>query len=208
MLVNLARRGFYGDGYDFSPEARTAAEKHLRENHVSTIRLLNGLDESEAYEYIFLFEVIGYFPDIDAELVRLRRMLRDRGKLVLSFVGSGASYSAKALGNQRFFSRAEMTEVLLRSGFRVTAMWNFGYPLANLLAQFLNLSLLIKLALRRDRSRETWDVRQTGLFHETAFMKLLGCFINDRTICPFARLQMLFRKGDRGNGYIVMAEKT
>ncbi len=208
MLVTLSQLGFYGDGYDFSEDARRIAKKYLNRKGVSNIALLSKLDEKQSYDYIFAFEVIGYLQDLNKELGFLRNLLKQNGKLIISFVKKGATYSSNALGKQTFFYCTEVEEMLSNTGYRTTKIWNYGYPLANMLSPFLSIFLLLKLH-RQKASREdtTLSVQQSGLFHENVLMAILGVLINRITIYPLAKIQLLFKNTNLGNGYIVLAER-
>ena len=206
MLSNLAAHGFHGDGYDFSTSARRVAERHLRRERVSGVRLLDAIDERETYDYVFVLEVLGYVPDILATLGALRRLLRPGGKLIMSVPRKGAAYSTTAMGVQRFFTRGEIAEAVDQVGFRLVEIRNYGFPLANLLSPFLMAGFILKtLELRGGVLYKPMDVRLTGLFHENLFMRALGLAVNRLTIRPFAALQTLFMDTNLGNGYIAVA---
>ncbi len=207
LLLTLSKLGYYGDGYDFSDEARRCTSKLLARHGVSSVRLLSSMEEKGSYDYIFMLEVLGYFEDPKKELHLLRQFLKKNGQLIVSVVKKGSSYSSMLLGNQYFFSRDEINTLLLRAGFRVMVIWNYGYPLANILSPLLSASLRMRGCGLKNDPRNILEVRQTGLVHEHVFMKMVSFLVNSITIYPFAQVQSFFKNTDFGNGYIIIAQK-
>lgn len=207
MLLTLRGKRFYGDGYDFSKEAFIRTKNLLDKNKVSSIKLLTSINScQEKYDYIFLLEVIGYLKDIDKKLKLFHRLLNNNGFFIFSFVKKEASYSPQKLGGQKFFSKKEMVKILAKNGFEVMKIWNYGYPLANILAPFFMFFLGLK-NLSFLKSKKQLKTKETGYMHENIIMRIISLFINPITIYPFAKLQLLFKNTDLGNGYIMISKK-
>jgi SAM-dependent methyltransferase len=82
FLVTLAKMGFAGDGYDPSQQANLCASRNLCEAGVHTVNLLPAMPSAEQYDYIFFFEVIGYFEDPRRELAKMITLLKPGGRLL------------------------------------------------------------------------------------------------------------------------------
>ena len=202
MLETLARWGHRGVGYDPSPQAREAAQQMLARQGITQVRLVEQLPESERFDYIFLFEVLGYFPEPEAELRRFRGLLKPGGRIVFSFVRQDSGYSREAVGDMRTFSAAEIDGLLAAAALKASAKWNYGFPLANLMRPAM---VAVNSAwLRRQRS----GAGSTGMVHTSPLMKIVGALVNRVTIWPWAAAQLLFRDTDLGNGYVVAAESA
>ncbi len=206
MLTCLARLGFAGHGYDFSTEAKKEAQLVLTAAGAQNIVLLDKFPASEKYAYIFFFDVIGYFSDVNAELSTLRERLKEGGKMIFSFVRKDAGYSNSLTGDMRCFDREEMVGLVEAAGLRVSAIWNYGFPLANFLVPFSNWYHRIR-SKKSGMENETIPVKQTAFVQKTMFMKFVVWVINPFTIFPFAAFQLLFRRTSLGNGYLLVAEK-
>jgi SAM-dependent methyltransferase len=203
MLVTLARLGFTGVGYEISPDAQAAAASLLASRAITAVDLVDRLPEAERFDWVFLFEVLGYLEHPLEEMRRYRSLLSPGGQIIFSFVRQGAGYSPEVLRNMRTFSATDVDELLVAASLRARVKWNYGFPLANLMRPAMN--TLHRARLRREP--ETGDGSQlTGLYHTAPAMLLVGALLNDITVRPWAALQMLFKNTDLGNGYLVAAE--
>ncbi|HUJ25949.1 MAG TPA: class I SAM-dependent methyltransferase [Myxococcales bacterium] len=204
MLASLAAWGFSGVGYDSSPQARAAAAALLAARGVTSVELRDHLPAGELFDYVFLFEVLGYFEDPAGELRRLRSLLRPGGVIIFSFVRDRAGYDPRVVGQMKTFSAAGIDALLSAAGLRARVKWNYGFPLANLMRPAMN---AVHLARRRGKESAE-ETRLTGLGHTAPALRLLGLAVNRLTIRPWGALQMLFRDTDLGNGYLVAAEPS
>ena len=204
MLVCLARLGFFGVGYDISEQARRTAQELLDAEAITTVRLVDRFPDQDRFDYVFLFEVLGYLEQPEEELRRYRKLLQPGGLIVFSFVREGAGYSPGVTGNMRTFAASEIEELLSAASLRARLKWNYGFPLANLMRPAMN-------ALHWARGRREpgpSDVSLTGLYHTAPTMRVVSAVMNEITIRPWASLQMLFKDTNLGNGYIVAAEAS
>lgn len=107
--VSIARRTYAGD-------ATVAIEQG------DAARLPGG---QSTFDAVVCFEAIYYFPDLWGFLIECRRVLKPGGKLVLCSVNprwSGFNTSPYAT---RYWSPAELSNELLRAGFRARFWWAF-----------------------------------------------------------------------------------
>lgn len=207
LLLTLAQRGYWGDGYDFSADAEQAARALLEKNEVSKVRLLSELKQAAGYDYLFFFEVIGYWKNPSQEISGLKTQLKNGGRLFFSFTSKhAAGFAEKVTGDMNCFTREDIIDMVSQDqDLSIEAIWNYGFPLANCLKPLLNLYHFVR-SKTRSQDIET-DIRQSGLAGRSAIIRLASFLINPITIYPFAKLQFFFRNTDLGTGYLVMVRR-
>jgi 2-polyprenyl-3-methyl-5-hydroxy-6-metoxy-1,4-benzoquinol methylase len=204
MLATLASRGFEGVGYDISASARETATQRLRRDGVSSVTLAAEMPAGP-FDYVFFFEVIGYWDDPIAELHRLREELAPSGCMIFSFLNARQQGAADRLtGNYRGFSRPEVLEFLEKAQLEAEAFWNYGYPLANLLKPVLDLYHWTRAYLRPEEA-QSCAMHVSGLPEKHLANRVAGAVFNPIALAPFVRAQRLFRNTDLGAGYVVLA---
>ena len=208
-MSTLAKLGYWGDGYDFSAGAREAAEELLACQAQTGVRLISRLPTTGAYDYIFFFEVIGYWQDRVAEIARLKDLLSPEGKIIFSFTKKDSGgFAEKATGNMKCFTKDEIVGMVERDlGLKTLQVCNYGFPLANALKPVLNLYYYLKHRGGGIDQAIDQDVRESGLASRLFIVRLASMIINPFTISPFAVFQYLFKNSDLGTGYIVVAGK-
>lgn len=208
MLQTLADLGYWGEGYDFSETARAAARDLLVSNCSAKVRLIRELPDEGPYDYIFFFEVIGYWNDPIREITRLKDLLSSSGKLVFSFTAKkSGGFAEKATGNMACFTREEIVAMLEHVPLRTLAIRNYGFPLSNLMKPFLNIFYYVKSKCGNNSNDLDADVKHSGMASRHLTVRLASIIINSFTIYPFLKLQHLFKDSDLGTGYIVIAGK-
>ncbi len=229
MLLTLSKMGYMGSGYDFSTKAHQEAKQLLAKCDHVNITLLSELDTEKQYDSILFFEVIGYFKDPVKELLDYKKILKSNGKVIFSFTNkNSAGFAEKATGAMNCFTREEIIKILERANFKVELIWNYGFPLSNILKPFLNFFHFLRVK-RSERSKSgkrskkdirvkthkkidhhhnvrVEDVKKSGLAHNFLLIKIISFFLNPITIYPFAKIQTYFKNTDLGNGYLVVAK--
>ena len=204
FLATLGAQGFTGAGYDVSPAARAAATRRLQRAGITGLELADAPPPGP-FDYIFFFEVMGYWSDPPAELRRLAAQLSPQGRLVFSFLNVRQQGAADRLtGNYRGFTRAQVVGFLEQAGLEAEEIWNYGYPLANLLKPALDLYHRVRAFFRPQRG-ERPEMEQSGLSEQQLANQAAGALFNPLFILPFVRAQRWFRRTDRGAGYVVLA---
>jgi SAM-dependent methyltransferase len=207
MLLTLAKLGYTGDGFDLSQSAQRAAKELLRKNGVLGINLLDRIDFKKKYDLLLCFEVVGYFTDPVAQLSQYRELIKHKGEIIFSFTNSkNKGYAEKATGEMKCFTRDEIKEILHKAGLTIKCIWNYGFPLTNMMKPVLNIFHFFRNVIGEKASKKE-ALRESGLGHKNMFMKAVGIVINPITLYPFALLQLLFRHSDLGTGYVVVARK-
>lgn len=209
MLRTLAEAGYWGDGYDFSEAARASAGRVLSSTGITNVTLLAKPPEQGPYDYIFFFEVIGYWKDPVREMEGLKKLLSPTGKLVFSFTKKeSGGYAEKVTGDMACFTRQEIVGMLEDDlDLKVRHILNYGFPLSNVLKPILNLLYYLKCRSGNAGRDLEADVKKSGMAGGELPIRLASLVINKTTVLPFTKLQRLFRNSDLGTGYLVMAER-
>lgn len=129
FLEEARRRGYtLVRGVEPSTDAVAKAAPDVRHAIVADV-MRPGLFEEETFDVICLFQVLDHFPDPGSVLEESRRILRPGG-LVLCLNHDIGAFSARLLGARSpvidiehtyLFSRATITQLLEKQGYRVLA---------------------------------------------------------------------------------------
>jgi hypothetical protein len=151
--------------------------------------------------------VIGYWQHPLEELKRLKTYLKNQNSiLMLSFTSKASrGYAEQIEGNMRCFDVHEVTHLLKQSGYLVDTLWNYGFPLANLLKPLLNLYHRLKEALHTVPRTQQTQMEQSGLRQEPYSLRLIFFIMEHVILGPFALMQLLFKTSHLGTGYVVLA---
>ena len=210
-LKLLVQKGAIVDGFDFSEDARSLAKTRLQHvDYSENIKLFD--DEREVkenqYDIIFAFEVLEHIGDDEQELKQWDKYLKSQGQIILSVPAHMSKWSVSDVwaGHFRRYEKKELQDLLENSNFKVVSLWNYGFPLSNLLDKFLgsqkkkelqNIDGELDIA---EQSKKSGIDRKNTLLYKILF--------NDFMLFPFYLLQKLFFTKDVGSGYIVHAKKA
>ncbi len=201
FLIRLSQAGYHGAAYDFSEIARNSALNKLKSHNITNIELLSQLPENNNYDYILMFEVIGYLSDPVVYLSQLKNKLNRDGMIVFSFTNKKHASQAESItGNMHCFSKSEILNMLDKAGLRKVILWNYGYPLSNIIRPLT--SVFYMLGRKHDRSTA---VKKSGEISTNIFASLVYIVLNRYTLYPFSWLQKFFRNTELGTGFIVVA---
>ncbi|HEX4338965.1 MAG TPA: class I SAM-dependent methyltransferase [Polyangiaceae bacterium] len=204
LLVALARKGFRGIATDRSGNARRRSRARLGEEGITTVSIVDELPVGDVFDHVFLFEVLGYAPDPVELLATCRELLAPGGRFLVSFARADSGYASGVVHDMRFFTADEVTDLARAAGLVPGRRVNYGYPLANAIVPVRNAIHAARSLLPghtpTDDSEEKPD---TGLDHASPWMRPLSLLSNRTTLAPFVRLQSLFARTNRGNGYVL-----
>jgi SAM-dependent methyltransferase len=204
LLLLLAKLGFWGKGVETSLLAQKQCREILTNSGVDRIELAEDLEPGESFNYIFFFEVIGYWKNPSAEMARLKSRLESGGKLIFSFTNVAHGGPAEALtGEMRCFSRQEIAGLLSEAGFSSFSFINYGYPLSNWMRPLLHLyhKQSRNPALTASEAMDASGLRPTRKPVHKVIEALCMAVVK-----PFCWIQLLFRESDKGTGYVVCAQ--
>jgi len=117
---------------------------------------VESLDPQERFDLVCAFEVLEHIEDDAAALESWARRLRPGGWLLLSVPAHQSRYSAhdELAGHYRRYDRAQMTELLQRTGFADVEVREYGMPLGYLLEAGRNVIGRRQLTSAADASME------------------------------------------------------
>ncbi len=204
LLARLASLGFEGVGYDLSEMVRNHARARLAQGNIRSIEIVDEFPENGKFDVVLLLEVLGYLEDPHELLRRCRDLLTPSGRLIVSYARAGAGYDSRVVAGMNFFTRDEVTRLLLESGLKNVRQINYGYPLANALVGLNNRVYNLRLALRK----RALEVEETAVAHTWPWLKPAALVSNRLTMKPFFWAQRFSADTNLGNGYVAFAERA
>jgi SAM-dependent methyltransferase len=200
----LARRANRVVAVEVSNEAVQAAAESLAdidnvEVHLSNLFANTGEQppfSGQHFNLVLLSEVLEHLEDDIGALRRIRQLLEDVGVLVITVPRDPALWSLEdeLWGHKRRYLRGDLIAKLEAAGFRTSTVWTWGFPLT----RYLVLLQVWRLKRRSRANQDAW-YDPIRLPHPLLHLaRLAFTFI--------ATFERLFKRIDRGIGYIVVAE--
>lgn len=206
LLQVLERRGYQGVGIDISEEALAVAAAGLTGGRFTVAHCTPG-ELREEFDVVVASEVMEHYHDDALFLQQLRERLRDGGQLLLTVPAHMKDWGPNddSCGHVRRYERAELFNLLNRTGFSDIVVHSYGVPIYNFMKPIYD------LAVRSEAERSNAPMEKTA---KSGGMKLMkGCgflfrlLFNDASMYPLYLLQRLFYGTDLGKGYFVAARK-
>ena len=212
MLILFARMGLDVHGYDFSSDAYADAFSRVNCCAPSLRKKITLLTKehdiySQSYDYVIALEVIEHIEDDVVALKKYKNYLRPNGKLILSVPAHKSKWGINDLwaGHVRRYEKAELVKKITNAGFKVTYIWNYGFPISLILDPLLHKSRLKEVATGEKKNIEA-RTKESGIKRKkTPFHRLISS--NAKLLLPFCVLQKFFLNTDLGSSYISVAEK-
>lgn len=213
LLVELSSAGFTCVGLETSFDAAEIA-RHLsmlsdpRHRIVSTPEP----DWSGGFGLVCAFDVLEHIEDETAALGQWRDWLRDAGHLLMSVPAHSSRWGPSDIwaGHHRRYDRYPLEQLLRQCGFEIVHFECYGFPAANLTERLGRRGYARMLAHRDDRVGLSAASAASGIERQS----YLRIFPYMRTkpgkvlLGWLARMQVLARRTDLGNGYLVLARRA
>jgi glycosyltransferase involved in cell wall biosynthesis len=212
MLEELAAQGFQRVvGIDFSATAARLAGGRLAALPAGRrpqllLATLDALDPARArFGSILAFEVLEHIVDDHGFLAAAHALLEPGGRMLVSVPAHQDRFSAwdEMVGHVRRYEHRELTARFTEAGFQVEVLWNYGYPLANLLERVRR---TVAAAPGPD-SQEGLELRTAESGNMVPARGLVKLLVRPATMAPFLFAQRRFLGTDRGDGYLLLARK-
>lgn len=212
MLEELARQGFANVvGMDFSASAVRDATRRLAGlppgRRPRLLRAsLDAFNPARAqFGAILAFEVLEHVQDDRGLLNQAYELLEPGGCMLVSVPAHQARFSSwdAVVGHVRRYERDELIGRFVEAGFTVETFWCYGYPLANLLDRVRR----VITKPPQPGSAVALDLRTAESSNRVPARGLVRLLVRPATMAPFLLAQRLALRGDRGDGYIVLARK-
>jgi SAM-dependent methyltransferase len=210
LLPHLARLGFEGVGLEISPEALPFARDAIRPfEHKLNVVADEEILTDQRFRYVFAFEVLEHIREDAAALVAWRKWLAPRGRLIITVPAHVKSWTASddAVGHYRRYERDHLYSLLEDSGYMVEVFWSYGFPLTSLTRRVRPLLYRSRAKIFHGRSKQDRTLHSS--LESTLDPSRWGCGMHCASSVmegigfTFHLGQLLFRRLDIGDGYIV-----
>lgn len=166
-------------------------------------------DIGEHFDCVIACEVMEHVEDDARFLSRIFQLVKPGGQLILSVPARKDLWSVddEYVGHFRRYERSELITLLETHGFCSVRVVSYGFPFTRL----FRLPRLF-LATRQINSAENWSQKERSQASgvpgiKSTLARLLGVFLNPKTIYPLALLTRWFNNYDLSDGYIAFAKK-
>ena len=153
-------------------------------------------DWRNSFDLVVMSEVLEHIQDDEGALSTVRKLLREKGWLLLTVPADPKLWNAEdeRAGHMRRYTREELRRKLAKGGFEIVRMVNWGFPVTRWL-YLLEVSLLLRRRHNRGGGR--------------ALRLPLSLLALARPLfAAIADIESLVSGIDRGVGYVVLARKA
>jgi glycosyltransferase involved in cell wall biosynthesis len=209
LCLDLAKKGFYGEGIDISEKAVEIAKNKLeleKFNNQVNVRVddIFKLDESKKFDLIFAFEVIEHIQDDKKAIEKINNLLNKNGYFIFSVPAHQKKWSVldEWAGHFRRYERGQFEELLNGTNIEIVNIYNYGFPLINIL-RFIQIKTINKKNIatsKEENSKKSGIDRSSGERFKFLF--------NDLVLLPFYLIQKNFIKKDLSPAYLIIAKKN
>jgi len=211
LLPRLAELGFWGTGLDISPAVAPVAREIVKP-YSSRVRFVSDPAEldGQKYEYLIAMEILEHLEDDEAALRQWCQWLSDDGRVIITVPAHMRYWSAsdEAVGHVRRYERAQLVELIEKSGLTVEVLWSSGFPLR------LVMTPLARFRYWRKRRASSPDVRDRTF--ESSFESTLGIKRGRNLAASVIEVvgriahvsQLVFRERDFGDGYLALCRRV
>jgi cyclopropane fatty-acyl-phospholipid synthase-like methyltransferase len=212
LMLWLARCGFEGVGVEISPEALPLARQAVKP-YEPKLRVVGRAEavEGERFQYLLAFEVLEHIEDDRAALFQWQGWLEPNGKLILSVPAHMKKWTAEdeVMGHYRRYEKKGLRRLLQLCGFTIETLWSYGFPLTTLTRPIRIVLYASRLKSLQGKTREerTHYSSFASTFTPKRAARLVGILIKGGAF-GFHLLQLLFRRFDIGEGYLVFCRRS
>lgn len=209
--IALSKMGFSGKMIDFSEEAVWIIEENLKKNNVGNVQFekkdIFELSNEEQFDFAVIFEVLEHIEEDKNALIKINSLLRNSGFLLISVPAKKKLWGVAdtTVGHFRRYEKEGLEQILNETGFKVLALYSYGYPFLNMIKIFRN--YLLRGALEQSsRQSKAASSKVSGL----DMVKLPSFFeyiFNKYTLFPFIQFSRLFNGFNLAEGYLCLAQK-
>ena len=153
-------------------------------------------DQRGLFDCVLLSEVLEHVEDDTGALETCRSLLTEQGSLLITVPADPTLWTAldDLVGHKRRYTKAELTSKLEDTGFRVSRLVNWGFPITGWLER--------RGATMRARRLEQ---KEPGGEFPPLLRRLMP--LASVAFRVLARIEPLFSSLDRGAGYVVVARR-
>jgi SAM-dependent methyltransferase len=211
VVLYLAKKGWYGKGIDFSPEAIAIAKQNLKQFSKITIEEKDLFSEHGTYSTIILWDVLEHIEKDRELLLRLNQNLSNQeggGFLVISIPTNRKEWrwDDKFYGHYRRYEPEEIKDLLAQTGYVVREYWDFTFPIFWLMRGAYTWLLKDK-TLKSSQKKEELSKRST--LNDAWDIGWMTSVVNWKFWWkPIFFLQRNFKKTTLGHEALILAQKV
>jgi SAM-dependent methyltransferase len=215
LLHDLSKLGFRGTGVEASDPARNIAVKLL--SATDTFQIQREMPPARAdHDYLISLEVLEHIENDEQALKDWFACLKKGGVLILSVPSHPEWWSDDDVwaGHFRRYDKKDLIAKLERSGFKVTKIFTYGWPLANMILPVRKFIHSTKVREQRkstpsDGARQATSTAHSGVDRSTEvkFFPVYASWLGRFILALFIQVQKLFFWTDWGLSYLVVAVK-
>lgn len=217
LIDDLLRRGYKCQAIETSANACNLARTLHRANPDTQIHSDPPSGWVGTFDYVLAFEVLEHIERDREALLQWREWLKAEGYLLISVPAHQRRWSASDVwaGHCRRYERADLVDLLERSGFQALRIECYGFPLANFMEP-VRAWLHSRALLRDGQSRAATSAEQreintrrsgTQRGAEVRLYPLQASIVGTALMRLSFILQSLFVGTEFGPGYLVLARK-
>ncbi|EAR07395.1 class I SAM-dependent methyltransferase [Reinekea blandensis] len=213
LLQELALMGPECTGIEKSGSALCVANQ-INKNLYSKIQLHASISDVEdtRFDYVFAFDVLEHIENDTQALTEWNQLLNKTGKLIISVPCHTKKFSYGDIwaGHFRRYNKADIKQVLAESGFEISYIESYGFPLAVLTEKVGNLYYKIQLKKKEKIKSIKNHTDESGIDRKAyaKYFKLMNHTTFHLIMKLFYVLQSLFKSKDIGSGYLIIAVKS
>lgn len=206
FLKRLEAMGFKGSALDISKES-VAIAKANTDRKKTDIKIGDILKTKsiKKFDLIFSFEVLEHIKDDQKAINNIYKLLKSGGSFLFSVPAHMSKWGKMddMGGHFRRYEREEIIKKLKISGFKISKIWTFGFPILNFVQFVSRTGFFTKNNLDISKVDKT---KKSGirLDYDPRFKFILS---NNIFLYPLFKFMDIFISTDRGLGYIVLAKK-
>lgn len=214
IVLDLARMGFLCVALETSRAALELAQFVTRSEARVQVVDHPGPDWTHTFDHLLALEVLEHIEDERNALAQWREWLKPGGRLIVSVPAHPTRWNAGDVwaGHCRRYSRDSLGSVVEATGFTVTTLECYGFPLGNALESVR--ALYYSWSLRPGRTLQPASLRArtarsgTERSIQSRFYSLYASWAGVAAMRAAYAAQKPFLKTGLGNGLLVVAHRS
>jgi SAM-dependent methyltransferase len=186
---------------DYTAIEPDAQSRAVAADRVGAARVLATLPDDSGYDLVCAFEVLEHIDDDAGALASWRKLLRPKGRLLLSVPAHADRFgpSDEYVGHFRRYDHDDLEKMLDATGFDVVQWSSYGAGLGQVIDAIRN-----RIVARRPKhSAATGSAESGRLFQPKSGIRVA---MNYAAALPFRLAQRPFARTEIGIGYVVLAQ--
>jgi SAM-dependent methyltransferase len=126
----LAGKNWQGKSIDFSETAIEKAQKNLKKFPLITVKNKSLFEEKEKFKTILMWDILEHLEEDEIALQKIHTLLLEGGHLLLAIPSNPSEWrwDDDFYGHYRRYSAQDISDKLIRAGFKPIIFWDFTYP--------------------------------------------------------------------------------